>query len=333
MSSRRTTIGLFIIFTFFMAASIFAQQSGSLWIKTNKPGSADFNDETVDKKALQFLDSLMQRDDIVVTFLGGADQLPWKGLPKNSKLSHAIDQAKKLERALALRNRYGKGEIGVTDESIRGVKVVWRPKPPDAFELKKDLEALKAANDSLRKMVQNNHKGEDRRLLVVADSLARNFADQYRVHDQEVEHIFADWEIKTGMAAWTGGSPYDLLVPTLGISLSRMYWAFEFSGGFTPWSQKDALGERGDALLSGTISFFPRNRISYHLGAFSGWEFLTKTDNWTMKVMGVTVGPSIKWKFFELYAGYAFARLSTLTGNDRWKNGLLAHLNFKFLIN
>jgi len=274
----------------------------------------------------------MQRDDIEVTFLGGADKLPWKGL-KNPKLSQAIDQAKKLERALALRNRYGKGEIGVTDEPIRGVKVVWRPKPPDVFKLKEDLDALKAANDSLVQLVRRRQADQSQKLLVVADSLARRYADQYRVHDQEIEQILTDWEVKTGMAAWTGGSPYDLLVPTMGISLSRPQWAFEFSGGFTPWSQKDALGERGDAMLSGTISFFPRNFLSYRLGIFSGWEFLTETDNWTMKVMGVTVGPSIKWKYFDFYAGYAFARLSTLTGNDRWKNGLLAHLNFKFLIN
>ena len=333
MGRRRTTFGFFIIFVIFLTGQCFAQQSGSIWIKTNKPGSADFNDATIDKKALQFLDSLMQRDDIVVTFLGGADNLPWKGLKQNSKLSQAIDQAKKLERALALRNRYGKGEVGVTDEPIRGVKVVWKPKPPDVFKLKNDLDALKAANDSLARLVLQNQSTEKEKLFVIADSLARRYANQYRIHDQEVEQIFTDWEIKTGMAAWTGGSPFDLLVPTLGISLSRKNWSFEFSGGFTPWSQKDALGERGDAMVSSTISFFPRHLVSYRVGIFSGWEFLTETDNWTMKVMGVTVGPSIKWKYFDLYAGYAFARLSTLTGKDRWKNGLLAHLNFKFLIN
>lgn len=333
MRDGRATLALIIILLFAVTFPVAGQNSGFIWVKTNKPGSADFNDETIDKKALQFLDSLMQRDDIVVTFLGAADNLPWKGLAKNSQISSAIDQAKKLERALMLRNRYGKGEIGVTNEPVRGVKVVWRPKPPDVFKMKKDIETLKAINDSLRRLVVKKEQEKEERIFSLADSLASKFVEQYRIHDQEVDRILNDWEIKTGMATWTGGSSYDLLVPTLGISLSRTNWAFEFCGGFTPWSRKDVYGKRGDAMVSAMLSFFPRNLISYRLGMFSGWEFLTKTDNWTMKVMGVTVGPSIKFKYFELYAGYAFARLSTLIGNDRWKNGLLAHLNFKFLIN
>jgi hypothetical protein len=73
--------------------------------------------------------------------------------------------------------------------------------------------------------------------------------------------------------------------------------------------------------------------LAYKTGVFSGWEFLTKTDNWTMKVLGVTAGPTLKWKYCELFAGYSYSKLSTLVESDQWVNGLLFHLNFKFLIN
>lgn len=310
-----------------------AQKSGSIWVKSNKPGSADYKDSTIDQKSLQFVDSLMLRDDIVVTFLGGADKLPWKGLPKNTKISQAFDQAKKLERALALRKRYGRGEVGVTDEPIRGVKVVWEPKPPDAFKLLDDLNQLQAKNDSLLNLFTELNRNQKNRFAAIQDSINMLLAQKSKPADDNIETVFTDWEVKTGLMAWSGSSPYDLAVPCVGIALKRRYWAFEIGGGFTPWGSASDYGRRGDAILTGAITLYPRNAFAWRGGIFSGWEFLTKTDNWTMKVLGVTAGPVIKWKIFEGFIGYSFSRLSTLTLSDQWNNGIFVQVNFKFLIN
>jgi len=309
-----------------------AQQSGTIWIKTNQPGSAKFDDRTIDKKALLFLDSLMWRDDIVITFLGAADSLKWKGLPKNSQLSLAIDQAKKLERALELRKRYGKGEVGITDEPVRGVKVVWTPKPPDLFKLRQNVDALQAKNDSLDALLAGLKINQAQILAAMADSLSRALAKNNQLPETVVEPAYFDWEIKTGFLAWTTGAPYDLSVPSFGISLKRQYWAFEVEGGFTPWRREDLRGKRGDAMLLGSISLFPRQRLELKAGVFSGWEFLSQSDYWTMKVLGVTIGPAFKWKIFEGFVGYAAARLSTLIEPDRWTNGAIFQVKIKFLI-
>lgn len=328
----KTRIIILIIIMFF-AGVVQGQQSGSIWVKSNKPGSANFNDETIDKNIMAFVDSLMARDDIVVTFLGGADNLKWKGFSDNFSISQAIDQAKKLERALMLRSRYNKGEVGVTDEPVRGVKVVWSPKPPDIFELREDVDYLQTMNDSLINLMAKLDDNQQEQFAAFSDSLYKFLAKEKSLKDEKIEPGFMDWEIKTGVLAWTGGSNYDLAVPSIGIALKRMYWAFGIHGGFTPWSQQDPLGERGDAILLGTISLLPRKMIGFKTGFFSGWEFLAKTDNWTMKVLGVTAGPSLKWKYFECYVGYSFSRLSSLIQNDQWNHGLFMQFNFKFLIN
>ncbi len=330
MKFNHIILGLILIVVF--ATVGLSQNSGSRWIKTNKPGSASFDDASIDKEALAFLDSLMQRDDIVVTFLGAADNLKWKNLPNDSKVSRAFDQAKKLERALSLQSRYGRGQVGITDEPVRGVKVVWEPKPPDVFKMREDVDRLEAMNDSLLRMMADLKKNQRHLFASLQDSITHLLNSRLDVKEHTVNDDYFDWEVKTGVLAWTGRSNYDLMVPSLGIALKRQYWAFEIEGGFTPWSRQDVTGERGDAMLMGTVSLLPRNLIEYKLGVFSGWEFLSKTDNWTMKVLGVSVGPSITWKYFEVFAGYAFSKISTLTEDDQWNNGALFLLNFKFLI-
>jgi len=333
MKIKDYTILLFILVFMLFNNLVWSQQSGSIWIKENKPGSSQLSDLSIDKKSLAFLDSLMQRDDIVVTFLGAADNLKWKGLPKNSKISKAIDQAKKLERALELRKRYGKGEVGITDEPYRGVKVTWAPKQPDAFKLREDVNRLQVMNDSLLNMLADVNRNTNDQFATMRDSLSKFLEKNRLAKDNTVEPVFFDWEIKTGFLAWTSGAPFDLAVPSIGISLKRQFCAFDFEGGFTPWSRKDDSGKRGDAILMGSLSLFPRNIFAYKIGAFSGWEFLSNTDNWTMKVLGVTVGPTLKLKYFETFVGYSFSRLSTLTDSDQWISGIFFHLNFKFLIN
>ena len=312
---------------------LYSQPSGSIWVKTFKPGSANYEDETIDASALAFVDSLMQRDDIEVIFLGGADQLKWKALPEFPQLSNAFDQAKKLERASKLRERYGRGEIGITDEPIRGVKVVWSPKKPDPFKMNQEILNLKSAQDSLMNLVMNLNQQQAEKFAAIQDSIMKERARQEVSVENNSASSYFDWEIKTGFLAWFGGGAYDLSVPCLGISLKRQYWAFEIEGGFTPWSRADVYGNRGDALVIGTITMFPQKFFEVKAGAFSGWEFLSETDQWTMKVMGLTGGPSMKWRFIEGYFGYSLSKLSTLTQSDRWVSGLIANINFKFLVN
>ena len=326
-------ISFYVLLGLLLTHPLFAQNSGSIWVKENKPGSAKFEDGSIDKNALTLLDSLMKREDIVVTFLGAADNLPWKGLHENSKLSMAFDQAKKLERALELRKRYGNGEIGITDEPFRGVKVLWAPKPPDIFKMQEEIEKLRASNESILEMLANLQKNQEKQLSAIRDSLSRLAVNENSIKETVIEAPFFDWEVKTGLLAWTAGAPFDLTVPSVGISLKREYWAFDLEGGFTPWSRQDENGRRGDAMVMGAFTLFPRKMLAYKGGLFSGWEFLSKTDNWTMKALGVTAGPSIKWKIFEGFAGYSYSRLSTLTEPDRWVSGIIVHLNIKFLIN
>jgi len=333
MKTNIKIMSLYVLAVTLFFHSLWAQESGSIWIKDNNPGSAKFDDSSIDKAALSFLDSLMKRDDIVVTFLGAADQLTWKGLPKNSKISVAFDQAKKLERALELRKRYGRGEVGITDEPIRGVKVMWSPKPPDIFKMQEEVELLRTANDSLYDLIAKLCKNNDTKFAAMQDSLNQLANSEGAKPDHIIETAFFDWEVKTGLLSWTAGSPYDLMVPSVGILLRREFWAFDLEGGFTPWGRGDELGKRGDAMLMGSFTLLPRRSLAYKIGLFSGWEFLSSTDNWTMKVLGVAAGPSVKWKIFEGFAGYSYSRLSTLTESDRWVSSILLHLNIKFLIN
>jgi len=312
---------------------LLCQESGSIWIKTFKPGSANLNDETIDKQALTFVDSLMKRDGIEVLFLGGADRLKWKSLPQFPEISTAFDQAKKLERASRLQERYGWGEIGITNETFRGIKVVWSPKRPDPFEMKNEILQLQVANDSLLNLLTTINQKQNKRFAALHDSLINIENNNKGRDNNKISLSVFDWEIKTGLLAWVGAHQYDLSVPCIGIALKRQYWAFEIQGGFTPWSRPDIYGDRGDALIMGTISMLPQKFYEIKTGVFSGWEFLSKTDQWTMKVLGLTIGPCIKWKFIEGYAGYTLAKLSTLTASDRWASGIMLHFNFRFLVN
>jgi hypothetical protein len=101
-----------------------------MWITSFSPGSSDLDDPAIDQKALAALDSLMQDTTLTVTFLGAADDVRWKmsGRQVHHDISEAWNDAKRLGRARILRARYGRGEVGVTDENIVGVKVTWARK-------------------------------------------------------------------------------------------------------------------------------------------------------------------------------------------------------------
>ena len=55
-----------------------AQNSGSFWIKTFEPGSADLNDPKIDLAALARLDEMIKDETLEFTFLGAADSIGWR---------------------------------------------------------------------------------------------------------------------------------------------------------------------------------------------------------------------------------------------------------------
>ena len=314
-------------------SSVRGQASGSTWIKTYKPGGADLNVLTIDKNALIFVDSLMKRDDIEVKFLGSSDNLKWKQAGDVTEISSAWDQAKKLERASMLRERYGKGEIGTTDEPIRGVKVVWGPKKPDLFKMNKRIGLLENLNDSLRTALLAINSEHQKKIKALEDSLENREANVNMTSIAEISTSYFDWEVKSGFFFWSAGNPYDLAVPYVGIVLKRQLWAFELQGGLTPWSRSHSDGNRSDAFLMGTMNIFPDNWYEFKLGFFSGWEFLTNSDNWTMKVMGITAGPNIQCKLFKTFIGYNLSKLSTLVEPSRWTHSGMITMSFNLRLN
>jgi len=320
---------MFLMFLLLANINLKGQDSGSILIKTFKPGGADLSDKNIDKKALAFVDSLMKRDDIEVQFLGASDNLKWKQSKNVKEISNAWDQAKKLERASRFRERYGKGEIGTTDESFRGVKVVWGPKKPDIFKLEERVTRLEDLTDSL--LALNSEKQQE--IVALEDTLINRETNININTDANISVSYFDWEVKTGFLYWTAGNPYDLAIPFIGIALKRQSWAFELQGGLTPWSQAYSDGDRSDAFLMGTMNLFPENLYEFKVGIFSGWEFFTNSDNWTMKAMGITAGPNIHWKFLETYIGYNLNRLSTLISSTKWVHSGIIAMSFNIKLN
>lgn len=317
--------GLILIF---ICTQLSAQNSGVIWIKEFLPGSAKLSDPSIDQRALAFVDSLMQCDDIEVSFLGGADPTNWRlfGRRIKHRVSDAWDQAKKIERASALRQRYNRGQIGTTDKPIRGVKVIWGPKRPDIFKLQERLVSAETKIDSLSGLFDSLKLAYATSPVLQQQTQPIESRSNMDVHSVSESAIVSDWEVKTGFMVWSAGGPYDLSVPYMGLAFKRENWALEFLGGFTPWSQSDPNGNRGDALLVGSLHLFPRSLYELKVGFFSGWEFLSKSDVWTMKIMGLTVGPKLRWKIFETYLGYTFGKLRSLT-EEHWCSGGLVTMS------
>jgi hypothetical protein len=325
----------FLIGLFTLPQFLIAQHDNFIWIKEFKPGSAAISDQTIDQDALQFVDSLMQRDDIEVTFLGAADPTKWRLFGKRVKaqIADAWDEAKKLERASVLRQRYQKGQIGTTDEPIRGVKVVWQPRRPDIFKMNERISANASKIDSLETLLANMQPKQDITHVETENPLPviKSKPDfQYLTSTQS--SIVSDWEVTTGFMVWSAGGPYDLSVPYLGIVFKRLDWAIELQGGFSPWSEYRSITNRGDAFLLGSFHLRPQSWCQIKTGFMSGWEFLTQNDVWTMKTMSLTAGPKFQYRFIETYIGYTYGKLSSLT-EERWCSGVLITTNFHLKLN
>ncbi len=316
--------------------NLISQESGFLWIKTFKPGSAELSDAAIDKQALIKLDSLVKRDDLEFYFLGATDTLKWKQSGKVHEISKAWDEAKKLERASSLRERYAIGEIGTTDEPIRGVKVVWGPKKPNIFTMKKQLSELEIMTDSLRaalKAARSEQTKQTREIKALEDSIGNHEPALTMSSVAEIQTGSFDWEFKSGFFFWGAGNPYDLAAPYVGLVLKRQFWSVEFQGGFSPWSRDSKIGNLSDAFLMGTFNLNSDYWYDFKFGLFSGWEFLTNSDNWTMKTIGLTAGPNIHWRFLNTYIGYNFGKVSTLMEQDKWVHGIIMTINLKVKIN
>jgi len=321
---------MFILISIICYVDSYGQDSGYIWIKSFEPGSANLEDATIDEKVLKEVDELMQRNDITIEFLGASDDLPWRQAHGAEKLSSAWDEGKKLERASQLRQRYGRGNIGTTDESVRGIKVVWYPKEENIV-LNTQIEKLNSLTDSLKRELSELDNEKTSQIRALRDSLSFADSGANMTSYAEISTSTFDWEIESGMYYWTGGSAYDIMSPYVGLALKRQTWGVEFQGGFSPWSQNYVDGNRGDAFLMGTFNLFPQNWYEFKIGLFSGWEFYTSSDNWTMKVMGVTAGPNIHINFVNLYVGYNLGNVSTLEKSGNWVHGLsvTASLDFK----
>ncbi|MBN1154316.1 hypothetical protein JXB12_05280 [candidate division KSB1 bacterium] len=323
---------LFIIFLMLGYMPLYGQDSGYVWVESFEPGSANLEDATIDDKALEFVDELMKRDDIDVEFLGASDELQWRQANGVKRLSSAWDEGKKLERASELRKRYNRGEIGTTDESVRGVKVIWYPKKENLV-LNSKFDKLNSVTDSLKKELMALDNAKSRQIRALRDSLINQDAAANMTTYAEISTNAFNWEIESGLFYWTGGGHYDLMSPYVGLALKRQNWGIEFQGGFSPWSHSYIDGNRGDAFLMGTFNILPREWYDFSVGLFSGWEFFTSSDNWTMKVIGMTAGPNIHFKFVNLYVGYNLGSVSTLRETGNWVHGLSTTISFNFKLN
>lgn len=325
---------MIIFITILSVNSLIAQPAGSIWVREFAPGSANLADLTVDAAALAFVDSLMQRDDIEVTFLGGADPTNWQLFGKKVKpqISDAWDQAKKLERASKMRQRYNTGQIGTTDEPLRGVKVVWLPKKPDLFKMDARLGSAEKSIDSLRHWLDSLKINQQ--VAAISPTAPTSEKPHYTISygTQKEATLNSDWEVKTGFMFWSAGAPYDLSVPYIGLALKRPDWALELQGGLSPWSEYSPGTNRGDAFLLGSFQMQPHAWLQLKTGVFSGWEYLTNSDVWTMKIMGLTAGPNFQFKIVEIYLGYTFGKLSSLT-EERWISSALITTNFHLKLN
>ena len=77
-----------------LSGTAVGQDSGSFWIKTFEPGSADLSDPNIDLAMLAKLDEMIKDETLNFTFLGAADSVGWRF---NGKTVHP-EVAESMER-------------------------------------------------------------------------------------------------------------------------------------------------------------------------------------------------------------------------------------------
>lgn len=326
----KKVINLIIVgLTVVLYSTAFAQTSGTLWIKTFDLGSASLNDPGLDREALAILDSLMQDENIEVTFLGAANTIGWQmnGKSVHPKISEAWNDAKRLSRARALKARYGRGTIGITHENIAGVKVVWiRQSAQDHYT--RELNQIKEQNDGMnRELTHLKNKIES--LQPEPATNGKNGKNGSNGHGKEVEISGHDygWSLQAGVWAWQSSSDGNVLSPSLTLNIIIDKTAFVIQGGVTPWHVTSPEGNQAESFVYAGIKHMQTQRFGLTIGAFRGWEFFTATDNWSFKTTGASAGLALKYGIFEIQPSLTYSNINTLDNNSFWKFGGALGLN------
>lgn len=287
-----------------------AQESGVIWIKTFQPGSSDISGPEINPASLAILDSLMQDENIEVTFLGAADKKAWRlnGESVHEHVSEAWNDAKRLSRARALRARYGRGTVGITHEDIAGVKVVWRIGNPQE-NYTKELNELK------EELAQ-----------VKTDLQGMNGTHGKNGHEYEPKESTFDWGLQGGMWGWTSGSK-GIAAPALALNIIMDKTTFVIQGGVTPWSISGPYGSEGQSFVYSGVKHMTSDWLGFSAGVFRGWEFYTSTDSWSFTTTGLATGVVLKYNRFEFTPTVTYSRSSYLEKDSKWGFGTSLGMN------
>ncbi len=320
-----------VFFTLLLNSPIFTQTSGILWITKFNPGSNDLNDPQIDKRVLATLDSLMQDENIEATFLGAADAIKWNLNGKNihENVSEALNDAKRIGRARALRERYRRGNVGITHEPIAGVKVFWSKKNNQDSDttlkelqkqnniIKEELEALKSDLQGLKpeQHSSNGHNGKNgtngnTKTIIKEDSSI-------------------NWHLLGGLWSWQSGSNGSLVSPSVALSIIFGKTSFIIQGGVTPWHFSTSVGNQSESFIYAGLKHMSSDMFGVTAGAYRGWKFFTSTDNWSFKTTGVSTGIIFTYGRIELNPMLTFSSISSLENSAVWKIGSILGVNFK----
>ena len=320
---KKLTYILIATLVFVLFSTVSAQTPSVFWIKSFSPGSADLNDPQIDKAALAMLDKLMQDEQIQVTFLGAADSKSWKmnGEYVHQDISEAWNDAKSLSRARALRARYGRGNVGITHESIAGVQVIWTKN--ENYITK--LDRLEKENQHLKHEIAEVKTG----LRDLTHELGTNSKNGHATSESNLY-----LSLQAGLWTWQTGSSGSILSPYLASSLTIQNASFYVRGGVTPWHASTRQGNKSESFIYFGARYLKSDNFGFTMGVYRGWEFFTTTDDWLFKTTGVSAGVVINKGIIELNPALTFSNLSSLDYDSKWRFGvtLAVGLNIKNIL-
>jgi len=194
-----------LLFTLQGVAS--GQDSGSFWLTTFEPGSANLDDPQIDLAMLAKLDEMITDETLEFTFLGAADSVGWRfnGKTVHPEVAEAWNDAKRLSRARVLQERYKRGNIGITHENVAGVKIVWVRKSASVFNNR--ISGIEAKNDDLN----------DELVAMRADieGIQASMNDEVIIKDSRN----FNWALEVGLWGWRSGSANGMVVPSIGLDI------------------------------------------------------------------------------------------------------------------
>jgi len=308
---KKLTYILILTLVFVLFSTVSAQTPSVFWIESFSPGSSDLSDPKINKAALAMLDELMQDEQIQVTFLGAADSKSWKmnGEYVHQDISEAWNDAKSLGRARALRARYGRGDVGVTHESIAGVKVIWAKKEnyiTKLDQLEKENKHLKDEIAEVKTALKGLHHEP-----------GTNGKNGHPTSDSNI-----NVSLQAGLWTWQTGFSGGILSPYLASSLTIGRASFHIRGGVTPWHASTSQGNKSESFIYFGARYFKSENLGFTLGVYRGWEFFTATDDWLFKTTGVSAGIVVNKGFIELNPAITFSNLSSLDYDSKWRFGV-----------